>query len=515
MKYRKKSIAVIIIFAVFVGSAYLIWPFLKGYLAGSNTENRTLVEFPKLTKETFSEYPSQLEAYVDDHLPFRSKMIELNSLIDYYVLNTSSNSGVTKGKDNWLFYSNKSDGDPMSDYTGRKLYTEDQLQTIARNMKMTKDNLAEQGIDFVLFLAPNRERVYPEYMPDYYGQPAENSDLKQVVDYLRANTDVKVVCPYEDLMAYKKDHPDQILYHMTDTHWNDLGGYIGAKDLFKAVGASWDDNKVKIQKVSDAPGDMADMLNLRDVIYTGETYTLSGFAHDDTKTMQPEVFTGHWQYSSPSAPNGSILVNRDSFCTAMSQYIKEAYKQSDMVHKAGFTNDLVESKKPEVYVLERVERSMDDLLTYSYNDLSYETDINKYLDKLNEDKNRYVVFMSAKDDASSALTPEIMEKLQKLGVQTDLQGKYKNGFYSVIDSGKNIAEDSGTEVVSRQSALDGLTYSIVSAGLDSGSASSIILNGAEYSKNSRGLNIVVYDKKYGTVIDSVAFDTCGDLSAVR
>lgn len=513
MKDRTKEIITIVIFAVLIGSAYIVWPIFRPFLAGENTENRNLAEMPVFSWETLSAYPSQLESYINDHLPFRSRMVELNSMVSYYLMDTPTSTSVAKGSDDWLFY--KAEGS-MDDYTGRKIYTEEQLQTMARNLEMTKENCEAQGTEFILFIAPNRERVYSEDMPSYYGSPSETNILNQVVSYLKENTDITVVCPYEELMAAKASDPDRILYHKTDTHWNDLGAYIGVQELFKAAGAEWDGSNVTVTEAHDLPGDMANMMNLADVIETGKEYKLSGFQHEDTVKTQEEAFFGHWAYSSPSALNGSILVNRDSFCSAMAQYIKEAYRTSDMVHRQGFSNELVEEEKPDVYVFEVVERGMDILTSYSYNNLSFETDFGTYLDKLSADKDRYIIFLSAMDEASSSLTPELVQKLQQLGVKIDLTGKYRYSFYSVIDGGENIAEDCGLSMLSRSSAtVDGVSYTVTSAGFDCGDTSSVVINGGEYTKRSRGLNIVVYDKKYGAVVDSVAFDTCDGLAAVR
>ena len=55
---------------------------------------------------------------------------------------------------------------------------------------------------------------------------------------------------------------------------------------------------------------------------------------------------------------------------------------------------------------------------------------------------------------------------------------------------------------------DGEVYfSIKSAGFAAGEASSIIIDGVEYSKALTGLNIAVYDNESRIVIDSVSFGT--------
>ena len=46
-------------------------------------------------------------------------------------------------------------------------------------------------------------------------------------------------------------------------------------------------------------------------------------------------------------------------------------------------------------------------------------------------------------------------------------------------------------------------------------AARVRIDGTEYSAQSLGMNIVVYDKKRRRVVDSVAFNTYADLSASR
>ena len=47
-----------------------------------------------------------------------------------------------------------------------------------------------------------------------------------------------------------------------------------------------------------------------------------------------------------------------------------------------------------------------------------------------------------------------------------------------------------------------------SGGYELGNISSCIINHVDYSTKSRGLNLVVYDKKYKRLVDSTVFDTC-------
>ena len=141
--------------------------------------------------------------------------------------------------------------------------------------------------------------------------------------------------------------------------------------------------------------------------------------------------------------------------------------------------------------------------------LAAQSSILDYLDLLAK-KTQYVVFISACDEATSALTPEHIQKLKDLGLKTDLTGKFRYSYYTILEPGKDAIEalspDSPLSLTGR--LRNGTPYFIASAGYTTGlPTASIIINGTEYAQNSRGLNFVVYDYKTGQVVNSSVFDT--------
>jgi len=129
-----------------------------------------------------------------------------------------------------------------------------------------------------------------------------------------------------------------------------------------------------------------------------------------------------------------------------------------------------------------------------------------YLNELINQKDNMAIFISAKDEASEAITSVLTEDLQNLGISNDLRGKYRQSFCAVITPEKT--EDIlDVEKTSIDGSINGIDYSVISAGFNSGNISSIIIGGKEYSNDVRGLNIVVYDLEKQKVIDAVSFDT--------
>ena len=128
-----------------------------------------------------------------------------------------------------------------------------------------------------------------------------------------------------------------------------------------------------------------------------------------------------------------------------------------------------------------------------------------------------IVVISARDEFSTSLTSEQKEALTALGLTTDFYDDiYRYSYAAVIDSGSVVFEDCGPDRIEyAYISPEGISVSVTSAGLDVGNKSSVVIKGEEYSKNKRGLNIVVYNKKAGIVVDSVNFDTYTGADIVR
>ena len=87
----------------------------------------------------------------------------------------------------------------------------------------------------------------------------------------------------------------------------------------------------------------------------------------------------------------------------------------------------------------------------------------------------------------------------------------RKSYYAVIDGGQ-VREEMSDYLLRLQGTVDNgqAVFSLDSAGFYSGSICSILIGGEEYSLNTKGLNIVVYDTLTDRVIDSVNIDIRAD-----
>ena len=338
-----------------------------------NHENRTLAERPVLSMATFSEFPQNYETFLMDHLPFKSLLVRANGVVDYRLFRSAGSSPyVIIGKEGWLFYKGQQANfeQPEEDYKGENLFTEEELEKIRENMLNARDLLRDRETEFVIMIAPNKERMYSEFMPAAYGEPAQEYRLKQVVEYLRETTDLTVVSPYENLVAYKESHPENPIYYKYDTHWNNLGSYIGARELDAALGLPEEEwlppvEDVTITEVENGVYDLAEMIGMQNELRDDRVFVLSGYSAHPIET---QVIGGgtEYRYHNPAGdgdPRKVFLVG-DSFSTMMGIYVASRFNDMYLNSYRYYEPWMLAVEDPDILIYEVVERYIGNMLDY-------------------------------------------------------------------------------------------------------------------------------------------------------
>lgn len=191
-----------------------------------NNENRELAAFPEVSLSSLGEFPEAFEEFYKDHLPFKNALVSLNNYMDTSLFRNTKIGDVVIGKDNWLFYLPSKDGEnAMADYQKTNLYTEEKSGEIAAGIAKVRDWLYRYGVEtFHYYVAPNKETVYTQYMPDKPEIIGEgDSRMESFARYMAENSDVEFEYLYDYLDGYSEQYQ---LFRKYDTHMNNLGGYI-------------------------------------------------------------------------------------------------------------------------------------------------------------------------------------------------------------------------------------------------------------------------------------------------
>lgn len=371
MRHKKLVITFIAAFLIII-----VMPFIfmnRKTNAISSKENRYLAPEP-LKAMADTRYADAVDSYVNDRVGFRNEFVNLNGFINYNLFKESPSEKVILGKSGWLFYGNTEDGEQIPQYLGTCEYSDDQLETIKNNMVSTENYLKERNCDFIIFIAPNKERVYSEYMPDQYQniRKQDTCNTEQIIDYLKENTDIKIVYPYGELEEYKETNPDKPVYYHLDTHWNHLGGYIGASILLNEMGIKIkdaDEQDFTSKKLQS--GDLKNMMSYDNVTMNDVDFLPNNYPDKNTKFNEDD-FYGQWIYENSGKDTRKVFLLRDSFTSLMSDVLGSEFNYIDMCHYDSFDQSLVEKEKPDVFVLETVERYDDRLLTFCLDDINSE-----------------------------------------------------------------------------------------------------------------------------------------------
>ena len=345
----------IILFALLLVLPFPSYFLCRNMLDSGNYENRTLAEFPSLTAETITEFPTGFDEYLNDHLPFKNQMTGLNTLMDIKLFNRSSSGKVVFGTDGWLFYSDVTDGNCVATYKGIDLFTDEELELIAQRLVTAQTALAQNGTQFYLFIAPDKQQIYPEYMPDYITVVGNVRRTEQLVSYLEQNTDIKVLYIKDQLIEKKEQAP---LFYQLDTHWNDFGAYIGAKEMLKFIGYPdlLSDYTAILQQEKYYSGDLAN------AAMTGKNYCennkvlLKGdfgeYTCNELNYIGVSRYTSNEEHCAPI----KLMVERDSFSDSMIQFVAPLFEKTVYQHRIDFDPRVVWQECPDIFVYQVVER---------------------------------------------------------------------------------------------------------------------------------------------------------------
>ena len=248
--------------------------------------------------------------WLKDHFFGRQELISVHNKTVSTVFDTSASDDVIWGEDGWLYYK-----PTLGDYTGTSAITDREVFMAANNLALMQEYCEGQGREFAFVIAPNKNSLYPEHMPNYGAwDPSRNAmALHKALDENGVT--------YVDLFRVFAEQ-EEILYFAHDSHWNSKGAALGADSINGAF--SVESNYFAADFSQKAPhlGDLYEMLypsfadTEQDLVYGGElgfTFT-SKATKADSITLQTQ-----------SNAQGSLLCYRDSFGNLLYPYLADSY----------------------------------------------------------------------------------------------------------------------------------------------------------------------------------------------
>jgi hypothetical protein len=348
--------------------AFLCLPMLDSVLHLDRTpvqqENRNLAKFPAFNGiGELRPFLAGLEQYVNDHFGFRQQLLRWNNNWKFKVFHEFSNGSILRGRDGWMYWT--SDGG-IDDYCGTSRFNEQQLHDWQVLLESRRDWLARSGMKYLFVIPPNKQAIYPEYIPSWLKKSDTPSKLDQFTAYMKAHSTVEVLDLRPTMIKAKTTG---WLFPKTDTHWNALGAFIACQELAKALSRQIPrinplpldalDRKAVIEPAGDLAlmiGQDKDLQETQNCVLTPRPplpalQQTAGSAHPGKQWPQPDP-----QITENEKGTGEAVIFHDSFGFAWRPFLGYHFKEVVFLGRQDWDAAFLEREKPEVVIDEMVER---------------------------------------------------------------------------------------------------------------------------------------------------------------
>lgn len=342
-----------------------------------STEKRALAVRPEFRFSELVEFPKAFDSYYGDNFGFRNLLVNWNNVLHAKHLGVAAVQGkVVMGKEGWMYLA----GLQIDDYKCIIPFSEDELQKSASSLIQRRDYFRAMGVPFYFIVIPNKATIYPEYLPDSVKRSGDGCRFDQLIGYMSEHTDLNIIDVRKALIEAKRS---ERAYHKTDTHWNEHGAFLAyvrlidemADDAAGLSRPSMDEMEVLVEE--GPGGDLAHMLGLGDRmreqrINVRPKSESRAVEIKDIGYMNPnpvDMFSMRL-FEVPDKRLPRLLMLRDSFADYLIPYLKEDFSRSLYLWVYHLTPEIIEKEKPDVVVMEMVERHLG-FLTYDAYDGSY------------------------------------------------------------------------------------------------------------------------------------------------
>jgi hypothetical protein len=258
------------------------------------------------------------------------------------------------GRQGWLFLQGDTN-DVIGQHTGRVRLGREARREWKALLEARVAWTREFGIPWVCQIAPDKESVYPEYLPP----EIVPSRRRPVHELLRAARSLKppMTYPLQELVAAKDDWP---LYFPTDTHWTQRGAYVAYLALCQELeGRGLRPRVVRDETVSWVKqshyGDLGSKLD-PPVEGPGLAAQLE---HHSSRLVFDNRIENHGRvmiFEQDRPAESTCVAFGESFTNQLLLFLKESFRRLVFVHTSMMIREVVTRETPDVVISLPLER---------------------------------------------------------------------------------------------------------------------------------------------------------------
>ncbi len=264
------------------------------------------------------------------------------------------------GEDGWLFYTADRS---IDDFQLTNSYPDSELAEDQKRFDRLYVQLQQKGIKLVVLITPDKNSIYPQYMPGQIKKIGDESRLDQFVNYMTKYGKTPVIDFRSDLIETSKTKQT---FYKTDTHWNPLGGYIAYTKIMSALSQYY-------PELTSHP--LSDYEVVQEGLVTFGIPWIMGMPDikEESWALLPKFETGtnirkitlsdgndvrfSWNQNEQLP---SILIYHDSFLDGVIPFLEPHFGQTTSIFRTGvpgiWSINWVDQLNPDIVILEYVER---------------------------------------------------------------------------------------------------------------------------------------------------------------
>jgi hypothetical protein len=324
-------------------------------------EGRPAMPFPKWLKlNQWKLFPLLFEQFFNDRIGGREQMLQALTAVKFDTLGVSPARTVVVGRYPWLFLTAPSVFADLHPPT-----VEQQADAWVSEFLARQRWLAERGMAYLVVIAPDKQTIYPEHLPQHC-EGAPERRLYPLVHAGLRQAEVPTVDLRPGLHALKASRP---VYRTLDTHWSPRGAVVGYAEIVTALRqwfptmppfvAEQIDDKV----VAFADADLGRIVGLCPARQCERTLSFDRPQMSEVRESAPE-WTGPnclphlpiqaWR----SAVGPKVLFCHDSFGAGVVEAVAGHCGRLVTVPTYGLPTQLIQAEQPQVVVQLLVERQL-------------------------------------------------------------------------------------------------------------------------------------------------------------
>ena len=326
-----------------------------------------------IEKRDPAEYPAArnwsrqgFEQAFNDRFGFRDALVYGHNWFSVFVCGTSPTDEAIIGKEGWLYFRSSID-----DYRGLVKFPPKLIEPWRRELSAKAAYLASRHVQYLVVIAPNKETIYPEFLPAQIRQVRRRSCLDQFREALAAPQPFELLDLREPLRALKADR----LFWRTDTHWNDRGALAAASEIIRHLQSHLPEipginpADYEARREVKPGGDLAEMIGFPNAFFEDDTIL-------STRGTMPQLMpTPAWAggFKMPvkcyecDAPGRTLraALCSDSFGIAPSRFLAAQFRRMIFIRRMpngeeyhALLPKLVAAEKPDVLIELFTERNL-------------------------------------------------------------------------------------------------------------------------------------------------------------